>query len=431
MDLKQYKIAEFPKAPEVSLIGNLVVPSTMHSYSLCVEYIKDWFLNIIGRNFFEENSIYVDGKHLFDDFIRMSDADKLKRSKPILAIIPKLDNTYNKDNQYLKLLGVDRYIRRGSYIKGFFNDFNNNLCMNVEMKAIRMDFDLIIRLSTRAQQVDLAHFLNLACKIGWTNGEYKDMDFHVPYELMMRLAKDAGFEVKDNRVVKQMKFLRYLNTNSQVPFVYKVRGINGKREYFLRLKECYIHTRYNSLDIDDGERSGQISSNFNININLTCTFPCPSFYMYYSEYKEDIPVGVVTSKVTNAIAAYAIKITRFPDLDEHGWNLAMTTDIDERDHSKPLELDLNWLFHNDSDYNDILTVIKDCKDTYISPDIFLNFKLYNMGNPIPCNVDWEQMKLYTNTILIGDVSNFAIYIDYGYMNERLISMEDYYKERIE
>lgn len=65
MDLKQYKIAEFPKAPEVSLIGNLVVPSTMHSYSLCVEYIKDWFLNIIGRNFFEENSIYVDGKHLY------------------------------------------------------------------------------------------------------------------------------------------------------------------------------------------------------------------------------------------------------------------------------------------------------------------------------------------------------------------------------
>ena len=55
MDLKQYKIVDFPSTPEISLIGNLVTPSTMHSYSLCVEYIKDWFLNIVGYNLIKEN----------------------------------------------------------------------------------------------------------------------------------------------------------------------------------------------------------------------------------------------------------------------------------------------------------------------------------------------------------------------------------------
>lgn len=436
MDIKQYRVLQTPISPEISLIGNLVLPSTMHHYSLCVEYIKEWFVDTIekgyGKGYFPENSVYIDGKHIYDDFIRMNDYDKLKRSKPSLAIIPKIDHSYNKDTGYMKVLGLDRYIRKGKANRGFFNDFDNNLCLNLEMKSIQVNFDLIVRVSTRAQQVDLCEYLKLACRIGWTNGDHKDMDYHIPYELMIRLAKDAGFEVKDNKVVNQMKFLRYLNSHSSVPFLYKVRGINGKQEYFVRIKDTYIHTRYESIDPDDGDREGQISSNFNINIRLTCTFPCPNFYLYYSEYKDDIPKGLeVKDQTTNNIAAsYALKLTRFPDLDEHGWNFAMSCDIDEKDHSKTLSIDLEWLFQTDEDYNDILMLIKYCKEMMISPNIFLNFKLYNMGDPIPCRVDWGRMELFTNTFVRGDINSLAIYINYQFLNEQLVSMEKYYKDRI-
>lgn len=431
MDIKQYKRIDIPNCPEIELLGNLVLPSTMHSYSLCVEYIKEWFLNITGHDYFEENSVYVDGKYMFDDFVKMNDVEKIKRHKPILAIIPKIDHQYDKDHSYMKVLGVDKYIRRGAYINGFFKDFDNNLCLNMETRKIQINFDLIVRVSTRAQQVDLLNKLRMACRVGWTGGEYKDLDFHVPYELMMRLAKDAKFEIKNDKVTKPMLFLRYLNSHSSVPFTYKIRGINGKQEYFLRIKDCYIHTRYNDIDADDGERVGQISSNFNINMSLTCTFPCPDFYLYYSEYKDDIAVGTPDPNIRDTMAAYAIKITRFPDVDEHGWNLSMTTDIEEKDHSKPLEVDLGWLFQSDNDYNDILNMINYCKSVFISPDIFLNFKLYNLGDPVPCHVDWEKMILYTNSIVTSDINNFAIYVNYGFLNEQLVVMEDYYKNRIE
>lgn len=431
MDMKQYKRVTIQDTPEISLIGNLVLPSTMHSYSLCVEYIKDWFLNIVGHDYFDEKSIYVDGGHIFDDHVRMSDGEKLRRKRPLLAIIPKIDHNYDKDRSYMKLLGVDRYIRRGAFINGFFKDFDNNLCLNLETRKIQLNFDIIVRLETRAQQVDLLNLLRMACRIGWTGGEYKDLDFHVPYELMMRLAKDAGFEIKDNRVTKPMRFLRYLNTHSSVPFTYKVRGINGKQEYFLRIKDCYIHTKYNDIDADEGERTGQTSSNFNISMSLTCTFPCPDFYLYYSEYKDDITVCTPDPDTRDTLSAYAIKITRFPDVDEHGWELAMTTDVKETDHTKPLEIDLQWLFQSDNDYNDILKVIDHCKSVFINPDIFLNFKLYNMADPIPCHVDWNYMKLYTNSIVTGDINSFAIYVNYAFLNEQLVVLEDYYKNRIE
>lgn len=436
MDIKQYRLLQSPISPEISLIGNLVLPSTMHHYSLCVEYMKQWLIDTIekgyGKGFFPENSVYIDGKHMYDDFIRMNDYDKLKRSKPSLAIIPKIDHSYNKENSYMKAMGIDRYIRKGTAKRGFFNDFDNNLSLNLDMKAIQVNFDIVIRLSTRAKQIDLCEYLKLACKIGWTNGDYKDMDYHVPYDLMMRLAQDAGFKVTDNKVEQPMKFLRYLNSNSSVPFLYKVRGVNGKQEYFVRVKDTYIHTRYESIDPDDGEREGQISSNFNINMRFTCTFPCPHFYIYYSEYKNDIPHGIEAKdqRTNNIMASYALKMTQFPDLDEHGWNFAMSCDIDEKDHSKPLHIDLNWLFQSDSDYNEILMMIKHCKEMMISPDIFLNFKLYNMGDPIPCRIDWNKMELFTNTVLRGDINSLAIYVNYQYMNEQLVVMEKYYDERI-
>lgn len=436
MDLKAYKMLEFPASPEVHLLGNLVKSSSTHAYSLCIEYIKNWFVGIVesgyGKGFFKPESIYIEGKYMFDDYVRMrSDISKIKRERPYMSIIPKIDYTYNKDSQYMKVLGMDRYIRKGSLYKGFFNDFNNNLCINCEMKKIQVNFEINIKVASKAQQYDLFEYLNMACRIGMTEGTYKDMDFNIPYNLMMQLAADAGFEVEDNAVKYPMRFLRYLNTNSTLPFLFKMRGINQRQEYFVRIKDCYIHTRYDTLDADDGDRIGQTSNNFGLSLNLTCLFPCTNFFIYYSRYERHLPTPKIPVDVANTVAMYAIKITEFADTDEHGWNLSYTCDIDEKDHSRPFEFPIEDLFKTNADTNDIVKMIKYCKDSYISPSIFLNFKLMNMGEPIPLVTDWEGMTIKTNTIVEGDINCLAIYINYGYMNEQLISMENYYKNRIE
>ena len=361
----------------------------------------------------------------------MDDVSRLRKEKPCLAIVPKIDMSYNNENQYMKVLGLDRYIRRGALYSGFFYDFDNNKCINVEMKKIQVNFDFTIRLSTRAQQIDMADYLRMACRIGMTDGTERDMDFHLPYELMMQVAKDTNFEVEDNKVKNPIQFLRYLNSNSSLPVLYKLRGVTGKEEFFIRIKECYIHTRFNSIDVDEGERTGQVSSNFNINLSFTCTFPCPNFYIYYSKFASDIPIGAVPAKIETGLAAYAIKITRFADVDEHGWNLAMTTDIEEDDHTKMLEIDLEYLFKADNDYNDIYKMVQYCKDNYISPEVFINFKMFNMGDPVPIIVNWRQMVIRSASILKGDINSLAIYLNYGYMNEQLAVMEKYYKTRLE
>lgn len=434
MDKKQYKVLTFDRSPRQELIGNLAMPSTTHAYSLCVQYIKTWFMDIlkkvVGEDFIPEDNVFIDGRFLFADFIQINTKRKLATQTAALSIVPKIDTSYNHDNQYMKVLGVENYIRRTAASNGFFNDVKKNMHINVEMRTIEVEFNMTIQVNTRAQQLDISEMLKIACRIGWTGSEEKDLDFHVPYRLMIQVAKDAGFEVVDDAVVNPTLFLRYLNSHSSLPFTYKMRGVNGKREFFLRIKRCYIHCRYNSIEIDDGERVGQISQCFNIMTNLTCRFPCPNFYVYYSEYKNDIPVGVETFDKSMALAMYAIKITKFPDIDENGWELSMTADVEEKDHSKPLSINLEELFASDNDYNDILFMINRCKEIYISPSIFLNFKIYNMAEPVAFKVDWDRMVIETNTVVTGDINSFAIYVNYSYLNEQLVEAEEYYKDRI-
>ena len=42
-----------------ALHQNLCIPSTAQSYSICIEYMKRWFLSLFDKNPFQ--SIYVDG----------------------------------------------------------------------------------------------------------------------------------------------------------------------------------------------------------------------------------------------------------------------------------------------------------------------------------------------------------------------------------
>ena len=49
------------------LYTNLAIPSYVHSYSLAIDYMYRWFESKFVKNFFV-GGIYVDGKHVLDDY---------------------------------------------------------------------------------------------------------------------------------------------------------------------------------------------------------------------------------------------------------------------------------------------------------------------------------------------------------------------------
>ena len=238
--------------------------------------MKRWFISLFDKNPFK--SIYVDGKNIFDDYRRLSAVELLKRERPALAIMPVFDWQFNNDNVDMYQFGTKLYQTRGLYNNAFYKDSDHNSFLGIMMETIFMEFTFRIRLETRAQQLDMFKYLQLAGRIGNTTGEDVSLDFHIPYDIMIAIAEDAGFEIipKDPnseisypRVKNIQAFLAHLNTHSQIPFLYKMRAINGRNEFFIRMDRMYVHVRPTNLTGDDGERESFMSNNFALEMTFS------------------------------------------------------------------------------------------------------------------------------------------------------------------
>lgn len=432
--LKRLTIADMVQDRDI--IGNLAIPSTMHSYSMCVEFAKRWFLSrfdgLFGRDFFKEDAIYIDGTYIFDNFRKFTMDDLLKRPKPTLAITPNIDLNFNRDMVDSSITGIDQYIKRSRLEKAFFKDTIRDLYMLCTMESIQTTFNFKVRVSTLAQQIDLYKIMMKAFRVGYTEGTYMDLDFHVPYDMMMNLATDAGFEIVDNKIVDVNSFVIYLNSHSELSFLYKFRGVNGKDEFFIRMKDLYIHTRISDIDRDQGERKNQINTNFMIEMNTTVTFPSMQFYMYFTEHRYRVVETELSDSNLESLGIFSIRLTKVAPRNEKGWDVVVTSDIDEPDHTRLLEVNLNDLFlDNLGREGDILKVINYNRKNFINSSIFLDLKLYNYGyEVVSYDMDWNTLDLKINIPLPHDITTLAIYIDKAYMHGVLQQIEKQYEDRM-
>ena len=274
-NLKPIDMNAFNQMHSKTLYRSICVPSAVQSYSLCIEYVKNWFLSKFHQDTFK--SIYIDGKNIYDDFRSLSKLDLLKRQKPALTITPSISWDFDNESVDSYPYGMDLYTQTGRFKNSFFSAPSNSSYMGIGMETMLMRFNFRLKVETRAQQLDMFKFIKMACRIGFTCGEDVDLDFHIPYALMIQLARDNGFEVQseiisEGNIKETIKnipgFLRWLNMHSSLPFLYKHRTLNGNNEFFLRMRNMYVHLRPQDLSADDGEREGQMTNNFGIEFSV-------------------------------------------------------------------------------------------------------------------------------------------------------------------
>ena len=418
------------------LRGSLAIPSATHGYSLCIEFAKNWLLEKISPEFFH-NNIYIEGKYALDEFkMYRNIEDQVKKKNPALAIVPDIEVSYNRDfvDFTPNMIGIDSYIKRSRLEVPFFVDWDRYLKLFMSMKAIQVRFTYKIRVSTKAEQLDLKDFMDIAYKVGATQGRYIDQDYHIPYYLMLALARDAGFKVENDTVVDILPFMKYLNAHSQLPIMYKFRGVNGHNEFFVRQREQYVHIKIEGIDRDNGNRKNQLESNFTIDMNTIVTFPVPQFYCYYyQESKYSLPEIIEPAK-DNIFNLYTININKIPDINERGWLLYLTTDIVEENTDVPLYVDnIYELFRNaDSEIEtDIQKILRYNKEQRIRSDIFMDIMLFNNGVRVPVYINWDDYSMHTEVRLYDKVSTLAIYVDKAYINDYIATAEEIRKTRVD
>ena len=416
------------------LYANLALPSYVHGYSLAIEFFSKWFESKFDKGYLK--SIYIDGKHVLDDYKKFS-LQVLKGENPRARIEPKVDYDYDREQVDLYGAPPELYIRRSAYNQSFFKDYDNQIFLSLQQRAMRMNFACKVRVNTRSMQQDLYNKMEMNFRIGATHMEMMSADFHIPKPIMLSLAKQAGFEVNNDNVINLIDFLEYLNRHSDIPFLFKLRAINQKPEFFIRINGLSIHINtVEKLQLDDGERDGKLDTNFTIEMNAVLTIPIPHYYVYYSA--EELTDGLPYKEfVENSIGIYSFNMFDIPRVDDNGWMQAAITDYQtEKDDT---EIDLSSLFTGD---NVLTRAINHDLTRGISPSHFINILIYRGDDRAVkpnLNIDNNRYSINWKTKVIRlkypepepDHLRIVMYYDRSYLNGLDIELNKYNKDRIQ
>ena len=409
------------------LYSNLVLPSYVHGYSLAIEYMKNWFLSKFDKDYFKY--VYINGKHVLDDWKRFNNYN-IVREKPMLAIVPTVD--YDNDRDYKDSYMMDHtlLLKRSDFQQSFIKDYENLNFIYVQMRELKMDFTFKVRLNSRAEQLDLFNRMEMWFRIGSTQYEYLNADFHIPYDIMLNMAASTGFEVKDNKIVDVLSFISYLNAHSEVPIIFKMRAINQKLDFFARFNGLYAHiSTIDKLSLDDGERHGKLDTNFHIEMRCSLRIPIPHFYAYFNQEPIQYTIGVSDIN-SGAIGVYTINACEIFPQNNKGWGqLAVSkymSDVGET------YIDLNQILYVPN--TKIERIIKYSLKQGINPDRFLDIQLYrgDVPNRLICTkMDYETGLLYLEKPESQEEAlDIVIYEDKEYTNMILSLLDKNTESRI-
>lgn len=417
-----------PSLREIDLRKNISIPSTTHGYSLAIEYMRNWIISKFPADYFK--TVHINGKHVLADYRKFKEMKTPQIVKPALAIVPTINTDYNRDNTDLILGGLNIYTRRSDFKTDcFFSDYDNNCFIAMQMKQLEMPFNFKIRVKSRAMQLDLLEYTRAACRIGATQGEYIDIDCHVPYDIMIAIALDCGFEITKNDngevfITDIVSFLSYLNNHSLLYFTYKLRTANGKCEFFVRLQRSYVHVScLDGISIDDGERINLADDNFHVEFTATLLFSVPAFFAYFTTGNHRI----IGKEPTHGVSAlYSIVTAGPPDKDEHNWDTYIKTQWTDTDKNLDI-IPFKELFQND----ELQRVLAHTIQIGLSPSIFMNMKLYNSQEELPIKINWEtyEIKVLKHKVE-SEVSDLSVYVDLGYINTTIANLDHLDKDRV-
>ena len=413
-DLKKGKTAR-------QMRTSVALPSQYQSYAVCVEFAKKWFLEKFKDHYF--NSVYVEGTHSFDEFRKFSDIDQqLKRTNPLLAIIPSIDMAHNR--QWIDSQPEIPLLLRRSRIEGtFFNDNTKELFCKLIFKTILMNFTYKVRLDTRAEQLDMMEFIKLKHRAGWTETKDIAVDIHIPKQIILQIAFDNGFKITDaGEIEEPMRLLEYLNSHSYIPFLYKLRCATGNKEFFLKVPNCTAHIKAEMPQMDDGERKDAISTNYNIDFQVEIEMTAPYCYTYFSQKSQPYLLQPIKYDNYDKIAIMAAVMNILPEVNCSGWDKITTTeyDVDEEDIGRLIDIDFSDFFKG----HDMEKIINYTKAIAVSPSIFLDMIMVNDGIDIKYNMDWNTMICHLQTPITNCITSIGIYADRKYVNETLIYLEE-------
>ena len=297
----------------VSLMG-----SAAHTYGNALAIAQKWILDLFPDNTFK--TIHVNSR-IAHRQILSTPHQFLKKSKPMIIFRPRIDYDGERFmNHTLLTEKLTDVYNRGSHtdLQPFFMDGKNKMAIKYTLNRYVMYIDVVMVFSTLIQQINYIQYLKNSCRINIPFDIDCFLESYLSKDMMNIVSDISGVPMKDETGGTK-EFLDYLNSNSAYPITYKLQGSTGTDEYY-RYYPAKMITILSDINADDGERTGQTVSNYQISFSMKIEFWGTGFNYLFSDKIHKIPKPSIPKDGT-LIPIYT-DVMMYEDLNlTPGWNV--------------------------------------------------------------------------------------------------------------
>ena len=295
-----------------------LMSSASHTYGNAIAFIENWIINLFPEDFFK--TIHVNSR-IAHQQIRNTPHEYNKRMKPIFAISPRVDFD---DSRFLE--GTPLIQRRSNLystyelgsLMPFFDDPAKKISVKYQLNRTVMYADVVIIFSTKMEQMNYMSYLQNATMFDIPMNLKSCFESYLAPELLEMISNTVGIPIYDEDGTTYT-FLKYMNSHSQFPITHKLQGSRNKKEFY-RYYPVTIDTLLNNLNFDDGDKVGQITTNYRITFSVRMEFFSTGFYYLFSN--ECVPIKQRDLGDSSVIIPNYTDVLLKEDLHlENGWDL--------------------------------------------------------------------------------------------------------------
>ena len=163
-------------------------------------------------------------------------------------------------------------------------------------------------------------------------------------------------------------------------------------------------------------------------------YPSPKFYAYFSYVnRESLKSETVLDDESFYVSAF--NIATIPSKNDKGWSWNIRTeysfisnaeDKEKLKNGEPLSIEFSELINNDIGY-----VVDYVKKMKLSPELCMDFKVFNSDGEIKSYTDWGKLVIH----LIGpnkyEKVTVVAYMDMNFINTKIIEIKEYGTHRVQ
>ena len=382
-----------------------LMSSMSHTYGNALAYIQNWVMGLFPENMFK--TIHVNSK-IAHRQLRSTPHEFIKKNKPMIIFRPRIpsfdEDRFLKGTPLAERQG-DLYTTWGNTnLQPFFYDPKNKLQIKYQLNRTVFYVDVLIVLSTLMQQIDYYSYITNAVRINKPFMLNTIFESYLSEEMLSIVSDYVHVPLLDEHG-NTKEFLDYMNGNSIYPITYKLQGSSRTREFY-RYYPVNIDTIITDLDKNDGERNGNVMSDFQISFTIRMEFNTNGLYFVFGNNLFDMKLPTITDYNSADIIPIFTDVFQKEELNlQQGWQVYNRASCRLEDPNDSVELD--QMFNMS-----IREAIKYHKENGLPLFDFLDIKVRRQGKPIYNKEDYEldldnmmirfvnQNTFYTYTIIV-------------------------------